>query len=78
MAGYWMMSITDDLSGEILVTGIPLIAGQYPAANLLEQYTFLRIGSAVLVKINPDNSADMPNGENLGADFLLIWGDTFV
>jgi hypothetical protein len=76
VAEYWVMSITDDLSAEMLVTGLPLLAGQYPSANLLEQYTFLRIGSAVIVKINPDNPDDAPNGSNLGTDFLLVWGDT--
>jgi len=76
VAGYWVMSITDDLTGEMLISGLPLIAGQYPSANLLSQYTYLQIGSACMVKINPDNPDDMPNGNNLGTDFLLVWGDT--
>ena len=76
IAQYWTMTITDDLSGETLIANLPLIAGQYPSANLLEQYAYLRIGSACLVKTNPDNPDDMPNDTNLGTDFVLVWGDT--
>jgi len=77
-AEYWTMAITDDLTGSILISGLPLLAGQYPSANILEQYTFLRIGSVVMVKINPDNPADSPDGTNLGVDFQLVWSDTIL
>ncbi len=75
-AGYWTMSIMDDLTDKVLVTSIPLYSGKYPAANLLEQYSYLRIGSAWLVKVNQDTKSDYPNDMNLGTDFLLMWGDT--
>ena len=66
----------DDLTDKVLVTSIPLYSGKYPAANLLEQYSYLRIGSAWLVKVNQDTKSDYPNDMNLGTDFLLMWGDT--
>lgn len=75
-AEYWIMTLTDDITGKMLIDSIPLISGVYPSANLLEQYTYLNIGSAVLVKVNPDNPDVAPNGNNLGTDFKLIWGDT--
>jgi hypothetical protein len=75
VAEYWIMSVADAVSGQMLVSDIPLIAGEFPAANLLEQYEHLRIGAAVLVKTNPDNTDHAPNGKNLGTDFQLVWGD---
>jgi hypothetical protein len=76
-AGYWILSLTDDVSGEVLIDSLPLISGVYPSANLLDQYNFLKIGSAVMVKTNPDNPAVMPDGYNLGTEFQLVWGDTY-
>jgi len=74
-AEYWILAIANATSGQMLVSDLPLIAGVYPAANILEQFEHLRIGVAVVVKINPDNTDDAPNADNLGTDFALVWGD---
>jgi hypothetical protein len=72
MAGYWQMSITD-INGNLLLASVPLITGEYPAANLLAQYQYLNIGSAYL--LNTSNSpADYPGQSNL-SQFTLLWGD---
>jgi len=75
-AGYWVMAVTDDLTNNMLIDSIPLFAGIYPAANLLEQYAYLNIGSAYVVKINPDVIEENPNSETLGSGFKLYWSDT--
>jgi len=75
-AEYWYMGVSDAVTGQVFFSDMPLIAGMYPAANLLEQFEHLRIGAAAVVKINPDNPDDAPNGGNLGRDFVLIWGDS--
>jgi hypothetical protein len=75
-ARYWVMSLTGDVTGEMLIDSIPLIAGRYPSANILGQYAFLGIGSAVIVKTNPDNPAFTPDETNLGTEFQLVWSDT--
>ena len=75
-AEYWVMAIADDLTNNILVDSIPLLAGIYPAANLLEQYAYLNIGSAYIVKTNPDITEENPNSETLGKGFNLYWSDT--
>ena len=72
---YWVISVADTVTSEMLIANIPLLAGIYPSANLLEQWEHLRIGSAIIVKINPDNTDDAPNANNLGIDFVLVWGD---
>jgi hypothetical protein len=74
-AKYWYISITNAINNQNLISDVPLIAGVYPAANLLEQFEHLHIGAVVLVKINPDNPDDAPNANNLGIDFALVWSD---
>lgn len=73
MAGYWEMAVTAS-DGTLLVANVPLITGWYPAANLLSQYGYLKIGSAYL--LNTGNAdADYPGPDTLGL-FSLLWGDT--
>lgn len=42
----------------------------------LEQYSYLNIGSAYIVKTDTNISGDKPNDKNLGSTFILVWGDT--
>lgn len=73
MSGYWLMNISD-AQGNLLLSGIPMITGSYPAANILGQYSYLAIGSAYL--LNQSNGLeDYPDSTNLGTAFILIWGD---
>ncbi|MDU5080226.1 hypothetical protein [uncultured Tissierella sp.] len=76
IAEYWVMTVADALTDEILIDSVPLLTGQYPAANLLEQYSYLRIGSAVMVNTSTIDLSDEPNDKNLGTDYILVWGDT--
>lgn len=73
MAGYWQMSISD-ASGNLLLSSIPMLTGVWPAANLLGQYGYLKIGSAYL--ISSGAGIDYPDSTTLGSAFTLVWGDT--
>lgn len=75
-AGYWLLSLADGNTGVPLVDNLPVLTGEYPAANLLEQYGYLKIGSAVVVPAGFGNSKLEPNDQTLGTDFVLVWGDT--
>ena len=74
MAGYWSMDIADQF-GNALVVGIPLLTGDYPAANLLCQQRYLAIGACYIINFG-QVAADHPDATNLGTDFLLLWDDT--
>jgi hypothetical protein len=74
MAGYWVMSIADQNNNDIIV-GIPLITGDWPAANLLEQQRYLQIGSCYIINFS-QAPIDYPDASSLGTDFLLLWDDT--
>lgn len=67
----WEMDIMDSNKNPI-INSIPLVCGN----NLLEQYSYLNIGSAYIVKNNVNLNLDRPNDSNLGTDFILLWGDT--
>lgn len=73
MSGWWQLSIAN-VQNAVLVASIPLVTGWYPCANLLAQYSYLKIGSAFL--LNTGNVAsDYPGASNL-TDFSLLWSDT--
>lgn len=74
-ADYWLMSVSDAQTSQTYIDSLPLITGNYPAADLLEQYAYLGIGSATVVKIG-SISGDIPDDTVLGTDFVLVWGDT--
>lgn len=75
MAGYWTLRISDPVTGQIILDSIPLVTGEYPAANLLGQYAYLGIGSAFVIPVG-GSSLDYPDDASLGNSFALIWGDT--
>lgn len=74
MAEYWTMKITDPITSMVLLDSIPMVTGDDPVANLLEQYSYLKIGSAYL--INLGSSSANSSDTDLGSKFILVWGDT--
>lgn len=70
-AKYWVLDISDSSNTNILAS-INLVCG----LNLLEQYSYLKIGSAYLVKVDNSLIDDSPTEYNLGSKFVLLWGDT--
>lgn len=75
VASCWIMSVSNPDTNECMLDSVPLLTGDYPGGNILEQYAYLQIGSAVLVPTS-QLAADGPNENNLGTDFVLLWGDT--
>ena len=51
MAGYWVLSISD-VNNNLLVDSVPMITGSYPAANLLQQQRYLKIGSWYIINVS--------------------------
>lgn len=66
---YWTMQVRDKYKTPI-TDSIPLLSGQ----NLLQGLEYLEIGEAFLLK-NSDINDEIPNSENLGTDFILLWRD---
>jgi len=71
------MSISNQ-AGTPIVSGVPLITGIYPAANILAPYQYLGIGSAYVLNSSGTTSPDYPNATDLGTDFVLIFDNTPV
>jgi hypothetical protein len=74
IAEYWVMMVTDPVTGTVLIDSVPLITGDYPAGNILGQYAYLGIGSAYVVPA-ATVAMDYPDDTNLGTDFVLVWSD---
>ena len=74
VAGYWLMT-AQDRTGVTLLDSLPLVTGYYPAANLLAQHAYLKIGSAFVVNASGIDE-DSPDAANLGSDFVLVWSDS--
>ena len=75
IADYWVMTITD-ASGNVLLDSIPFITGDVPAANLLGQFVYMKLGSAQIINASGVVAPQYPNDTDLGTDFVIIWGNT--
>lgn len=71
---FWHMDVIDARTQKTLISNLPAVTGNYPAADLLRQFQYLEIGSAVIVKNTEVTEADIPGLFDLGTDFLLLWG----
>ena len=74
IAHYWAMTISD-ANNNLLVDGVPLVTGNFPACNLLRQQSYLAIGSAYVIN-QSGTSGGVPDNTNLGTEYLLWWSDT--
>jgi hypothetical protein len=74
MAQYWVMSISD-ASGNLLLSSVPMITGDWPAANLLAQYGYLKIGSMYVINVGQAEN-DYPDSTGWEGSFQLLWDNT--
>lgn len=79
MSQCWMASLFDQ-KGNALIDSLPILTGDWPAANILAQHGYLLDsngnGIGALYPINASGAIqDYPGVANLGNDFVLIWGD---
>jgi hypothetical protein len=74
VAAYWVLTIIEPVTGNILIDSIPLMSGDYPMGNILASYSYMNLGSLYVVNF-AKVPTDRPDHTNLGTDFLLIWGD---
>ena len=56
-----------------LVIGVRRSVGRQ-AADILEQFEYIGIGQAIVLKMTDDAEGDFPNLENIDTDYVLFWG----
>lgn len=66
----WLADIVYAPTGETLAAGVPLV----PGVNILEQYAYLGLGEAYIVKAEP-TKLQHPDKDTLGTTFIFVWGD---
>lgn len=71
---FWRMDISDGKTGTMLVSGVPLVTGGRPSANIMKQFEHLGIGGAVILAMTDKTLRDYPSISDLGTDFVLLWG----
>lgn len=67
--GYWTAQIKN-ANGDIIIDGLPLVSIE----NVLQQYSYLAIGSAYVINISGIDK-DYPDETGWNNDFVLLWGD---
>jgi hypothetical protein len=74
IAEYWTIDIKDFVSKDLYISGLPLLCSFGRMANILAPYACLGIGSLYVAPINftPESR---PTENNLGSDYVLLWGD---
>jgi hypothetical protein len=73
---YWSLTVMDARTKAMLIDAVPLMSGVYPAANLLEQFGYMGLGSVCIVREGELPESSNPNDTNLGAEYYLVWGDS--
>lgn len=70
LAKYWVVEIKNS-NGKSLVSALPVI----PAENILEQFKYLKIGSAYILP-RQTVKEEWPSYETLNSNWYLVWSDT--
>lgn len=70
VAGYWLVSLSDGKNTDY-IRNLPVL----PSDNILEQYSYLGVGSAYILK-SASVIEEWPTSSTLGTDWVLVWSDT--
>ena len=76
-AKYWLFSLDDVKTEKEIITNLPLLVSAGRFSNILAQLDYMRIGSMIVVPLEPD-LLESPDDENLGSYYALVWGDNDV
>ena len=71
---YWTMDVSYAASGEKLVSGVPLLPGEFPAEDLFRQLGYLDLGACGIVPL-ADTATDRPSYTNIASEFAMVWGE---
>lgn len=74
IAGYWVIKISNPKTQNIIVDNIPLLTSDSTDSDILEQYSYLKIGKAAIINVG-NSVLDYPDANTLGSDFVLVWLD---
>ena len=71
---FWHMDISDGNTGKMMISNVPLVTGQFPAADMMRQFQHMGIGSAIILNVTDKTAGNIPGMFDLGTDFILLWG----
>lgn len=73
---YWLMTILDAPTGELVVANIPLRCNREEEQNLLNQLAYLGVGACYVYKAVDTPGTLWPTGQSFGVEYKLAWGDS--
>jgi len=74
VANYWMATISNYRTNEEYCSSIPLLFSKAAFFDILHQLAYKEIGKCMVYPLE-EEAKSMPNKEDLGTNYLLIWGD---
>lgn len=76
---YWQFDLFDqNKEGIQLLSNMPVFSIDAPYNNIILRYEYKEVGSLYLVNVGNSSGdiKDRPNINNLGTDWVMVWGDT--
>lgn len=73
-AEYWLLSLFDIDANLYLLSNLPLLVSYGDYSNMFFQLEYLKIGICFTIPLDV-NDTNNPNYENLGTNYVMIWGD---
>lgn len=74
VAKYWQLTLTKTLTQEVMVSCLPILSSSFDFRDIFNQLGYKNIGKCMIFNKNNDFES-MPNDENLGTDYLMLWED---
>ncbi len=76
IAEYWSLTLIDSITEKEIFSQLPLLTTLYQFwSNIGFQLTYKEFGEIYVVPIGDDTKASMPNSDNLGKTYCMLWGD---
>lgn len=75
VAGYWMLTLTKSETQEILFSELPLLCSFIYYNNMVTQLSYKNFGSIYITVIQDKEKASMPDDQNIGSSYIMLWGD---
>lgn len=75
VAGYWVMSLTDMETQEILFSELPMLCSYGAFNNMAKQIGYKNFGSIYISATSDYDTATNPDDQNIGKKYIMLWGD---
>jgi len=72
IANYWQATISDVVNNITILEGFPLLTGDIPFPDSLQQFQYLNIGHAYIIPLS-SKAPNYPGETDWGTNFVMMW-----